>query len=199
MQRRLTQWRPTATPTATSSAYFSTLQFSVVAGQRRLPRGSSGRRRGASRRAHPTAAARRGQMLAGPCALKAADRLQLSGLQGGFRQQAVRGGRLLHRCQAIPLSGQWLVLSSVQCWAPEFWGRKWVLRVQAWLSQNGVLCFGCNGTGICTPPFNRKNELIVFRGRKTDCAKIVTPMQRAEPRDVGLHHLPARTKEGNPL
>ena len=30
----------------------------------------------------------------------------------------------------------------VAYWAPEFGGRKWVLRVRDWLSQNGVFGFG---------------------------------------------------------
>ena len=33
----------------------------------------------------------------------------------------------------------------VLCWAPEFGGREWVLRVRDWPSQNGV--FGSDGKG----------------------------------------------------
>ena len=55
-------------------------------------------------------------------------------------------------------------------WAPEFGGRKLVLTVRDWPSQNGV--FGSRGKGTdiiikCTS-LNRKYELILFRGQKID-------------------------------
>ena len=62
-----------------------------------------------------------------------------------------------------------LVLASglLAGWAPEFGGRKWVLRVRDWPSQNGVLVLVEKAQYLHTPFINRKNELIVFRGRKT--------------------------------
>ena len=62
-------------------------------------------------------------------------------------------------------------------------GRKWVLNVRDWPSQNGV--FGSRGKmyGICTPHFNRKYELFLFRGRKTDSApQILEPRVRPQRR-----------------
>ena len=45
-------------------------------------------------------------------------------------------------------------------WAPEFGGRKWVLRVRDWPSQNGVFGVWLKRHGIYSPHFNRKNELV---------------------------------------
>ena len=55
----------------------------------------------------------------------------------------------------------------VHAWAPEFGGRKWVLRVRDWPSQNGVFGFWLKRHSICTPHFNRKYELIFSGGGKT--------------------------------
>ena len=63
---------------------------------------------------------------------------------------------------------------ALHAWAPEFGGRKWVLNVRDWPSQNGVFGFWLEMHGICTPRFNRMYELVLFRGRKTRfCPRIL--------------------------
>ena len=47
-------------------------------------------------------------------------------------------------------------------WAPDFGGRKWVLRVRDWPSPNGVLWSWLERYRICTPHFTRKNVLILW-------------------------------------
>ena len=85
------------------------------------------------------------------------------------------------------------------------WGRKWVLRVRDWPGQNGVFGFWLNRHSICTPRFNRENELVLFRGRKTNSApKFWSPGQchegrsRVEPPPIGDQVEPARTSTGHP-
>ena len=82
--------------------------------------------------------------------------------------------------------GKWMdvnaeaIHGTVPHWAPEFGGRKWIPKVQDWLSQNGGVWFSWKSYGICTPHSNRKYELILFRGRKTvSTPQILEPRSRS--------------------
>ena len=66
------------------------------------------------------------------------------------RQQANSAADCCTLCKSTPGCGAWTFdttrghapTCNVKSWAPEFGGRKWVLRVRDWPSQDGVFGFG---------------------------------------------------------